>query len=289
MRLESIVALVTPFNHKGIDENALTKLVDLHLESGTDAILVAGCTGESFTLTTQERNRLLTVTKKHVNGKTPVILGTGSNNQALAIDFNKNATDLGVDYVLVISPFGNKPSQKAIFNYYTEVAKVSPPLIIYNVPSRTGMNVAPQTIIDLADNDNIIGVKEASGDLDAVSEILLHKPSFRVWSGEDALTLPMLTLGAEGVISTVANILPKEMSQMVKAFHEGDLVKAKELHFKMFPIIKALFLEGNPVPLKEAMNLMGYIAGDCRKPLDRMGKETREVLVNILFDGGYLT
>ncbi len=286
--MRSIVALVTPFNHKGIDEDALRRLVNYHLESGTDGILVAGCTGESFTLTPRERNRLLNITKEQTEGRVPVILGTGSSSQAQAIEMSKNASDLGVDYVLVISPYGNKPSQTAIYDYYTEIAKVSPPLIVYNVPGRTGRGIDPDTIVELADVDNIVGVKEASGDLDAVSYILKHRPEFKVWSGDDSLTLPMLALGAYGVISTVANIMPVEMKGMIEAFLSGDIKRAQKLHMNMFPVIKALFLEGNPVPLKEAMNLMGQIVGDCRKPLGRMGEHTREILVNVLYDGGYL-
>lgn len=283
-----ITALVTPFNHRGIDEKIFCGLVESQIADGIDGLVVAGCTGESFTLTPRERNRLLNLAKEQAQKRVPIILGTGSANQNSAIQMSANAKDLGADYVLVISPFGNKPSQDAIYTYYEEISKVSPPLIIYNVPSRTGMNVKPETIIALASLPNIVAVKEASGNLDSVSEIIRNAPDLDVFSGDDSLTLPMLSLGAKGVISTVSNIMPRQMTELCKAFFDGNIELARKLHFELFPLIKAIFLEGNPVPLKEAMNISGKIVGDARAPLGRMGDANREILINTLFETGLL-
>lgn len=284
----SIVALVTPFKNDEIDEEILRQLIDAQIEAGTSAILVAGCTGESFTLTARERNRLLNITKEQNAGRVPIILGTGSASLAEALEMSKNAKDLCADYVLVINPYGNKPSQHAMIEYYKQIAKVSPPVILYNVPSRTGKSISPETVVELSKDPNIVGIKEASGDLDAVSYIYAHTDDFHIYSGDDTLTLPMLSIGAIGVISTVANLLPRQMAELVSSFHSGDMKKAQEMHYELFPVIKALFLEGNPVPLKEAMNIMGMIVGECRPPLCRMADNTREKLVNVLFDGGYI-
>ncbi|MFP4460012.1 MAG: 4-hydroxy-tetrahydrodipicolinate synthase [Candidatus Zixiibacteriota bacterium] len=284
----SIVALVTPFNDNKIDEDVLRKLIDKHIEAGTSGILVAGCTGESFTLSARERNRLLNVAKEQSAGRVPIILGTGSSSMAKAIEMSRNAKDLGADYILVISPFGNKPSQHAMIHYYSAIAKVGPPVILYNVPGRTGKGILPETVCKLSKVDNIVGIKEASGDIDAVSYIYNNTSNFHIYSGDDSLTLPMLSIGAVGVISTVANLLPAKMTELVDSFHKGDMKTAMERHYELFPIIKALFLEGNPVPLKEAMNLMGTVVGDCRLPLLRMADDTREKLINTLFDGGFI-
>jgi 4-hydroxy-tetrahydrodipicolinate synthase len=284
----SIVALATPFNQKGIDEDALRELIEFQIGNGTSAILVSGCTGESFTINSRERNRLNNIAKEQAAGRVPIIVGTGAPSIECACQMSHNAKELNADYVLVITPYGNKPSQEALYDYYAKIAKISPPVILYNVPSRTSVSLAPETTVKLTTIHNIVAIKEASGSLDTVSYILEHCPDFTVFSGDDSLTLPMLSLGAKGVISTVANILPKKMALLCESFFKGDIETARKIHFELFPVIKALFIESNPVPLKEAMNLMGLIVGDCRPPLGRMSDANREILINVLFDGGYL-
>jgi 4-hydroxy-tetrahydrodipicolinate synthase len=285
----SIVALATPFNNDDIDADALKRLLDFHIENGTDGVLLGGCTGESFTLRNGERNKLFTIAKAHAGNQIPLIVGTGASSTEVALKLSKDANDLGADYALVISPPGNKPTQSAMFDYFTEIANVAPPVILYSVPGRTGgTGILPETAIRLSENDNIVAIKEASGDLDRVSEILKHKPDFCVLSGDDSLTLPMLAIGAQGVISTVANIMPRHMSAMIEAFKRGELGEARQLHSEMLPVIKMLFIEGNPVPLKEAMNLMGLMVGETRPPLGTISDEKRETLIDTLIDAGLM-
>ena len=293
----SIVALVTPFDKEGkINEDSLRELVEFHISSGTNGIVVAGCTGESFTLSPHERNSLLDIAKSQANGRIPVGVGTGASDTKLAMEMSENAKELDADFVLVISPVGNKPSQDALYAYYTAIAKVAPPVVVYNVPSRTGRSVEPSTVVKLSRKKNIVAVKEASGSLDAVSYILLHNPDFTVLSGDDALTLPMLAIGARGVISTVANIMPRDMSDMVSAFMRGDAETARALHtahdrslvHRDIKPENVLLTEGNPTPLKEAMNRMGFAVGSPRPPLVRISKRNLPVLMDALKGAGLL-
>ena len=284
----SIPALVTPFNKSGKPcKRTYKKLINWHLKSGSDGILVAGCTGESFTLTEDERDTLLSVAVETARGRVPVIMGTGASSTRVAVERTKRAKKLGADYALVITPFANKPTQPALEKYFLEVAEVGLPIILYNVPSRTGTNLAPETVCKLAQHPNIVGIKEASGNLDAVSMIISCAPSdFVVLSGDDSLTLPMLALGAKGVISTVANIAPSEFAQMVSAFEKGDIDTARKIHFKLFPVIKALFVEGNPVPLKAAMAMMGLCEERLRPPLVPASENTKKLLKKVLEEAG---
>ncbi len=286
----SIVALATPFNKSGKPcKRTYKKLINWHIKSKTDGILVAGCTGESFTLTEKERDELLTLAVETAGGKIPVIMGTGASSTAVAVDRTKRAKKLGADYALVITPFANKPTQTALEKYFLEVAEVGLPVILYNVPSRTGTNLLPETVCKLAQHPNIVAIKEASGNLDAVTEIISCTPEdFIVLSGDDSLTLPMLAIGAKGVISTVANIAPKEFSQMVRAFEEGNLDTAREIHFKLFPVIKALFVEGNPVPLKAAMAMMKLCDERLRPPLVPASETTKKLLEERLKQAGLM-
>ena len=275
----SIPALATPFNKSGKPcQKTYRKLLNWHLKQGSDGILVAGCTGESFTLHEDERDMLLLLAVDTIGGKLPVIMGTGASETALTIGQTKRAKAIGADAVLVIAPYGNKPSQKAMIAHYNAVAEVGIPVILYNVPSRTGTNLLPTAVVELAKHPNIVAIKEASGNLDQVSAILDGAPEFTVLSGDDSLTLPMLALGAKGVISTAANIAPTDFSRMVKYFAAGDIEKAREIHFRLFPVIKALFVEGNPVPLKAAMAMMGLCENRLRAPLATASNETTEML-----------
>jgi len=283
----SIVALVTPFLSSGeLDTETIERLSLLHADSGTDGILVAGCTGESFTLKDDERLMLLNTVASAVGGKIPVIVGTGASSTSVAVRRTKAAMDAGADGALVITPFGNKPSQHAMETYFNEVADVGLPVILYNVPGRTGSCISPETATGLFEHPNIFAIKEASGSLDAVSRII-RDSDLTVLSGDDSLTLPMISLGASGVISTVANLLPADFADMVHFALDGDFAKAAELHLKMFPVMKALFIEGNPVPLKAAMEYAGIIPGaNLRPPLSPMNDANRRKLIEILDEYG---
>ncbi len=283
----SIVALITPFDSMGrIDARVVRKLARLHVDSGTDAILLAGCTGESFTLREGERAELFRLVKDEAGDSIKVMIGTGASATRVAVERTKSAMDIGADGALVITPFGNKPTQHALISYFREVADVGLPIVLYNVPGRTGTTIQPQAAIALAEHPNIVAIKEASGSLDTVSEIL-RKSSLTVLSGDDSLTVPMIALGASGVISTVANLLPADFSAMVHAALKGDFTTASEIHLRIFPVMKALFIEGNPVPLKTAMSIAGLLPDPVfRPPLAAMTENNRTKLAAVLKEYG---
>jgi len=278
-----IPALVTPFNKSGnLCKRTLKKLIKWHLAQGSDGILIAGCTGESFTLGEDERDSMLEIALETVDGKIPVLIGTGASQTKVAIDRTKRAKKFCADGALVITPFGNKPTQNALVKYFESIADIGLPVVLYNVPSRTGTNLLPDTVIKLAKHSNVVAIKEASGNLDSVSAILNDVPKFTVLSGDDSLTLPMLALGAKGVISTVANIATAHFSRMIRAFNDGDLKTAQRIHYRLFPVIKAIFVEGNPVPLKYAMSLMGLCDERLRPPLSPASPETKKLIAKVL-------
>jgi len=283
------VALITPFKDTGkIDFTVVRSLARHHVESGTNAILLAGCTGESFTLEDDERIAILETVKDEIGNTIPVLLGTGASVTKTAVRRTGAAMSAGVDGALVITPFGNKPSQHALVEYFHEIANIGLPIILYNVPGRTGTPIQTETAVKLADHPNIVAIKEASGAMDAVSEILA-KSDLTVLSGDDSLTVPMISIGAKGVISTSANLLPSGFSAMVKAALDGDFIEAAALHLKMFPIMKALFIEGNPVPLKTAMALVGMIPKPAlRAPLTAMTPSNFAKLTAALEDYGLI-
>ncbi len=278
-----IVALVTPFAEDGtIDSSALEALAERHLAAGTDGILLAGCTGESFTLSDAERIELFRVVKGVVGDRLKLLVGTGASSTEAAVRRTEAALDAGADGALVITPFGNKPSQHALESYFTEVAAVGMPIVLYNVPSRTGTTIAPQTAVQLAEVENIVAIKEASGSLDAASFILANS-DLTLLSGDDALTVPMMSIGASGVISTTANLLPEDFARMVHSAADGDWQLAAKLHLKMFPVMKALFVEGNPVPLKAAMAHLGMLPdATYRAPLEAISEPNRKRLLEAL-------
>ncbi len=286
----SIPALATPFNKSGKPcMKTYRKLLNWHIREGSDGILVAGCTGESFTLSEDERDALLATAVDAAKGKIPVIMGTGASETKIAVSRTKRAKKLGADAALVITPFGNKPTQSALLEYFSTIAEIGLPIILYNVPSRTGTNLLPKTVIELSKHPNIVAIKEASGSLDAVSAILNGaRKDFVVLSGDDALTLPMLAIGAKGVISTTANIAPKQFSTMVSLFAQGDITGARKIHLKMFPVINALFVEGNPVPLKSAMSLLGLCENRLRPPLAPASDKTTNLLKSAMKKAGIL-
>ncbi|MEO0088538.1 MAG: 4-hydroxy-tetrahydrodipicolinate synthase [candidate division WOR-3 bacterium] len=281
----SIVALITPFKNGKLDIEGLKKNLQFQLENGTDGFLPCGTTGETPSLEEDEWIEIVKTTIEFVNKRKPVIVGTGTNNTKKTIKYTVLAEKLGADACLVVAPYYNKPTQEGLYQHFKEVSQsVKIPIILYNIPSRTGVNILPKTLARLvSDCKNIIGIKEASGNLDQVSEIIsILGNNFVVFSGDDSLTLPILSLGGKGVISVLANILPKETHLLVKNFLEGNIREAQKIHLRYFKLMKALFIETNPIPVKTAMNLMGLPAGELRLPLTPMTKENLEYLKSIM-------
>lgn len=287
----SIVALVTPFQNGRVDEAKIKELVEFHLENGTDGIVPCGTTGESPTLSTEEHEHVVEICIASVAGRVPVLAGTGSNSTAEAVTLTKHAAKSGADGALIVSPYYNKPTQKGLYLHFRAIAEsVNIPIILYNIAGRTAVNIAPETMAQLAgDCKNIIGVKEASGSLDQMQMIKeLCPENFLLLSGDDALTLPVLSIGGAGVISVVANIVPADVARLVKTFRAGNLEEARRIHYKLFPLVRAMFLETNPIPVKKAMELLGHCSGELRLPLCEMGDENLRKLKSALQKYGLL-
>ncbi|MBP8717664.1 MAG: 4-hydroxy-tetrahydrodipicolinate synthase [Candidatus Atribacteria bacterium] len=267
----SIVALITPFDeHNQIDEEGIKKLVGFHIKNGTDGIVPCGTTGESPTLTHEEHKKVIELTIKAVAGRVPVIAGTGSNSTAEALDLTASAKEMGADGVLLVMPYYNKPTQKGLYMHFkTIVETVDIPAVIYNIPSRAGVNLLPSTLAELAELKNIVAVKEASGNLEQMAEIrYLCGDRITLLSGDDKIILPVMSIGGKGVISVVANIIPDKVSSMVKEYLEGNYPAALEMFMKIvYPLSRAMFYETNPIPVKTAARLMGLPAGSLRLPL----------------------
>lgn len=279
-------AIVTPFKkNQSVDEAALHHLLDLQIKGGVEAIVPLGTTGENPTLTTDEQRRIMEMVVEHVNGKALIIAGTGSNNTSKVIEMSRYAKEAGVDAVLVVGPYYNKPTQEGYFRHFLAIAEaVEIPMIAYNVPGRTGGNIEPATILRMArEIPYVVGVKEASGSMAQIMEIARHKPKgFSLLSGDDAITLPLMVLGGDGCISVVANEVPGPFSTMVRACLKGKWTKALELHNKLLPLMNANFLESNPIPVKAALAMMGHIDEAYRLPLVEMQSANREKLRAIL-------
>ena len=282
----SMVALVTPFKSGKIDENALKQLVELHIKSGTTALVPCGTTGESATLSYEEHDRVIELTIQYAKGRIPVIAGTGANSTEEAIMLTRHAKKSGADASLQVSPYYNRPTQKGLYLHCKAIAEaVDIPIVLYNIASRTGVNIEPETFAKLSQIKNIIGVKEASGSLEQMARIRKACPGdFLLISGDDALTLPVMAIGGVGVISVVANIIPRDVADMCAAFGKGDIAQAQELHYKMLPLVKAIFIETNPIPVKTAMGLMGMIDPGLRLPMCEMESANKEKLVKELKD-----
>lgn len=280
----SMVALVTPFKNGKVDENVLKGLVEFHIKNGTSAIVPCGTTGESATLSYEEHDRVIELVIKFAKGRIPVIAGTGSNSTDEAIALTKHALSAGADASLQVSPYYNRPTQKGLYLHFKTIAEaVDIPIILYNIASRTGVNIEPETFAKLAEIGNIIGVKEASGSLEQMARIRKLCPkNFLLISGDDALTLPVMAIGGVGIISVVANIIPQDVAEMTAAFGEGNLKKAEELHYKMLNLVKAMFVETNPIPVKTAMALMKMCDPEMRLPLCEMLPENKERLVKAM-------
>lgn len=280
----SIVALVTPFKNGQLDEKALGEFIEFQITHGTHGIVPCGTTGESATLTHAEHQRVIEFTVEAVSGRVPVIAGTGSNSTDEAISLTQYAKKAGADGALLIAPYYNKPTQEGLYQHFKKVAEeVAFPLVVYNIPGRTGVNIAPQTFARLIHFKGIVAIKESSGSLQQISEILYHcGERFTLLSGDDALALPTLAVGGKGVISVAANIIPSDMAEMVKAFERGDLHQAQSLHYRMFGLFHALFLETNPIPVKTALSLMGRCSAELRLPLCPLSTENLERLKQAL-------
>ena len=284
----SMVALVTPFRSGKVDEPTLKRLLDFHLKNGTDVIVPCGTTGETSTLSHEEHKGVMSFVIEYVNHRVPVICGAGSNSTLEAVPFLEHAKKKGAEGVLMVTPYYNRPTQEGLFRHYEFLAKkVDIPIVVYNVPGRTGVSIAPETVARLAKIPNIIGIKEASGSLEQASRII-SLCDVAVVSGEDSLTLPLLSVGATGVISVVANVAPKKEHDMVMAYLEGDIEKARKLHYGLFELSKVLFIETNPIPVKTALGLMGMITPELRLPLCEMSSGNQKELVRALKQSGLL-
>jgi 4-hydroxy-tetrahydrodipicolinate synthase len=287
----AFVAIVTPFQDGTVDEQGLVDLIEFHIANGTHGIVPCGTTGESATLSHEEHHRVVELTVKTVNGRVPVVAGSGSNSTAEAINLTRHAKQAGVDGVLMVSPYYNKPSQEGLYQHYKAVAEaVDIPIILYNVPSRTSSNILPQTVARLAQIDNIAGIKEATGDLNQISEVIRLCPEdFTVLSGDDFTSMPTVLIGGKGVISVTSNVAPKDMADMMSAALAGDLSQARAMHYKLFPLIQAMFYDTNPVPAKKSLELMGKIkSGTPRLPLYPMNDEALSRLKAALANYGLI-
>ena len=282
----SIVAMVTPFKDGAVDYDKLGELVDYHVENGTNAIIPCGTTGESPTLSHTEHREVIGKVIETANGRIPVIAGTGSNNTSEAISLTRHAKEAGADGSLLITPYYNKPTQQGLYDHYKAILEeVDIPIIIYNVPSRTGVSISPETVARLSEFDNIVAIKEATGDIDQASQILTLC-DITVLSGDDSLTLPIMSIGGKGVVSVLANILPREVSELTASIAKGDIKNSQKLHRSLFPLCKAMFIETNPIPVKTAMKLLGRLNGEMRLPLSKMSDKHEEQLKKVLNNHG---
>ena len=278
-------ALITPFLENGnIDVDALQKLIDYQIEGEVNAILPMGTTGESPTHSHDEHIQVIKIITEYNRGRVPVMAGTGSNCTREAINLTKRATDLGIDASLQVAPYYNKPTQEGFLRHFTEIAdKVEIPIIVYNIPGRTGKNIENSTMLKLAEHPNIIGVKEASGNINQMMDLIAKKPdSFLVLSGDDNLTYPLIALGGSGVVSVVSNLIPKMMVNFIKEALNGNYEKARNMHYKLLPLFKAMFIETNPIPIKASLALKGMVKEYYRLPMCPMMPENKEKLIKVL-------
>ncbi|MGI6188685.1 MAG: 4-hydroxy-tetrahydrodipicolinate synthase [Clostridiales bacterium] len=285
----SCVAMVTPFTENGINFDSLANQIEFQIREGTDALLACGTTGEPSTMTKEERYSVIGFTVEKAAKRLPVLAGTGGNNTAAVIEDSKEAERLGADALLIVTPYYNRTTQKGLIQHYAAIADtVHIPIIIYNVPSRTNLNITPSTLKELSKIDNIAGIKEASGDIAQVVDMArLCEGVIDLYSGNDDMVVPLLSVGGKGVISVVANIAPRDTHDMVARFFDGDIEGARKLQFKLYPLVKALFMEVSPIPVKTAMNLMGMNAGKLRMPLTDMSEENLKILKQEMIEYGF--
>lgn len=276
----AMVALVTPFRDGKVDETAIRELVEFQIASGTDVLVPCGTTGESATLTHEEHEGVVELVIEATQKRVPVIAGTGSNSTAEAIRLTTHAQKAGADGALLITPYYNKPTQEGLYQHYAAIAReVEIPLVLYNVPGRTGVNMLPETVARLSELPNVVAIKEAAGSIKQICEIIqLCGEKISVLSGEDYITFPLLSVGGKGVISVLSNICPQEVAEMIDAFEEGDNERARQLHYKLLPLFDMMFIETNPIPVKTALAMMGKCAEEFRLPLYPMSEVTKRKL-----------
>jgi 4-hydroxy-tetrahydrodipicolinate synthase len=272
--------MITPFRDGQVDEAALRGLVRFHLKNGTDGLVPCGTTGEAVTMTEEEQLRVVEIVVEEVNGRIPVIAGTGTNSTAKTIKMTKLMKKAGADGALIVTPYYNKPTQQGLYLHFEAVAKETDlPIVLYNVPGRTSVNMLPETVSRLAKIPSIVGIKEASGSMDQVSQIIEScRPDFAVLSGDDSVTLPLLALGGVGIISVVGNIAPAAMAELVRSFRAGNVARAREIHYQIFDLCRAMFIETNPIPVKTAAGILGLCSDDMRLPLSPMSEANRRKL-----------
>lgn len=285
-----LTALITPFREGEIDEAALRRLVELQLDAGVAGLVPCGSTGESATLSHAEHRRVVEIVIEAAGGRVPVVAGTGSNSTREAIELTTHARDAGADGALLLSPYYNKPTQEGIYSHYAEIARATGfPLIVYNIPGRTASNILPETLARLADIPNVVGVKEACGDVDQIAHVIAQcPPEFSVLSGDDALLLPLLAVGSRGSISTVANVVPQQMVALYDSWQGGDAAGALALHHALLPLFDILFCETNPIPVKAAIEFMGLAGGEIRLPLTPLTEPNAARLEQVLKEAGAL-
>ena len=285
-----LTALVTPFRDGVIDEPALQELVERQIAAGVDGLVPCGSTGESATLSHAEHRRAVEIVVQAARGRVPVVAGTGSNNTREAVELTQHAKEAGADGALLISPYYNKPTQEGLVEHFAEIARrTSFPLIVYNIPGRTASNLLPDTMRRLAEIEQVVGVKESSGDLDQVAHVVAATPDdFAVLSGDDWATLPMLAIGGSGVISTAGNLVPSDMVELVRAFRAGDVARAQAVHYRLLPLLDVLFCETNPIPVKAALALRGLVLDEIRLPLTKLTEPSRERLQLVMKEFGLL-
>jgi 4-hydroxy-tetrahydrodipicolinate synthase len=287
----SFVAMVTPFRDGQVDDAKLAELVEFHVAHGTDGLVPCGTTGESPTLSHDEHKRVVEIVIQAAAGRIPVVAGTGSNSTAEAIDMTRHAARAGADASLLVAPYYNKPTQPGLYAHFRAIAEAVPdlPLIIYNIQGRTAVNIETDTLARLAQLPNVVGVKEASGSLDQMTSVVLAcGAEFTMLSGDDSLTLPLMAVGGRGVISVLANFLPRDVAELTHAALDGDWKRARELHWKLFPLCRAMFIETNPIPVKEAMAMLGMIRAEWRLPMCPMSDGNRQRLRRVLEQAGVL-
>ncbi|MFH1596007.1 MAG: 4-hydroxy-tetrahydrodipicolinate synthase [Pseudomonadota bacterium] len=280
----AITAIVTPFKNGQLDEAAYRELIEFQIKGGIHGIVPCGTTGESATLSHAEHKRVVETCIHQVKKRVPVVAGTGSNNTAESVDLTKHAEQAGADYALMITPYYNKPTQEGLYQHYKTVASQTKiPIVVYNVPTRTSVNLLPETVARLCGIPNIVGIKEATGDLKQCAKVLeLCGDRITVLSGDDFTVLPLLAVGGQGVISVTSNVAPGDMAGMCTAFFNGDLAAARKLHYKMWPLMEAMFIETNPTPAKTALKMMGKITGEVRQPLCPLAPQNEEKLRQVM-------
>lgn len=284
------VAIVTPFKNGEVDFETFEKLIEFHIARGINVLVPCGTTGESATLSFDEHHKVVEFCVEKARDRVKVLAGTGSNNTEEALKLTQHARDVGADGALLITPYYNKPTQEGMYQHFKKIAEeVDLPQVLYNVPGRTSVNLLPETVIRLSKIKNIVGIKEASGNLEQVSQILQGvREDFTLLSGEDSLTFPILSLGGKGVISVVANIVPADVVEMIEAFQQGHIKKARGMHYKMFTLMKTMFIETNPIPVKTALGLMGLCSPEMRLPLSAMAETNVTKLKKIMKDYGLI-